>query len=62
MNRTQWLNHLRTIDRLRAQGLLNDKGRLKCIDSLIDQERKEWNAIEMKNAGIVVNKNQSKEE
>ena len=57
MNRKQWLNHLRVIDFLREKGLLNKEGRLKCIDSLIDQERKEWDEIEMENAGIVKRKN-----
>ncbi len=56
MNRKQWLNHLRTIDRLREKGLLNDQGRLKCIDTLIDHERKEWDEIEMKNAGLIPKK------
>ena len=56
MNRKQWLDHLRTIDRLREKGLLNDQGRLKCIDALIDHERKEWDEIEMKNAGLIPKK------
>ena len=53
MNRTQWLNHLRTIDRLREKGLLNSEGRLKCIDALIDAERKEWDKIDMENMGLI---------
>ena len=56
MTRTQWLNHLRTIDRLREQGLLNEEGRLKCIDTLIDQERREWDQIDMENAGLIEKK------
>ena len=53
MNRAQWLNHLRTIDRMREKGLLDERGALKCIDTLIDSERKEWDEIEMENAGLV---------
>ena len=53
MKRAQWLNHLRTIDRLREKGLLDDRGRLKCIDALIDAERKEWDKIDMENAGLI---------
>ena len=56
MNRKQWLDHLRTIDRLREKGLLNNEGRLKCIDALIDHERREWDQIEMENAGLVKRK------
>ena len=53
MNRKQWIDHLRTIDRLRDQGLLNDQGRLRCIDTLIDAERREWDKIDMEHAGLI---------
>ena len=60
MTRTQWLNHLRTIDRLREKGLLNNEGRLKCIDTLIDAEREEWDKIDMENMGLIPKKETKK--
>ena len=47
MNRAQWLNHLRQVDRERDM-----KKALEKVDTLIDQELKEQEEVTMKRAGI----------
>ena len=61
MKREQWLNHLRVIDSLREKGLLNNEGRLKCIDTLIDAERREWDKIDEEHMGLRPKKAKDKE-
>ena len=47
MNRTQWLNHLRQVDRER-----DEKKKLEMVDKLIDREIKEQEQLTMERAGL----------
>ena len=47
MNRTQWLNHLRQVDRER-----DEKKKLEMVDKLIDEELEEQEKILMERAGL----------
>jgi hypothetical protein len=47
MNRTQWLNHLRQVDRER-----DEKKKLEMVDKLIDEELEENERVVMERAGV----------
>lgn len=52
MNRSQWIKYITIVDRISEVGQINHDQKVKIIDGLIEAERREWDQIELENAGI----------
>ena len=58
MNRSQWIKYITILDKMGELKQVNHDQKVKIIDGLIEAERKEWDQIELENAGLVkTNKN-----
>ena len=58
MNRSQWIKYITIVDKMSELKQISHDQKVKIIDGLIEAERKEWDQIELENAGLIkTNKN-----
>ena len=60
MNRAQWIRKIELLNKLEEMGEITSEIRTDVIENLIDEERKEWDQIDMEHAGIIVTKEDDK--
>ena len=53
MTRSQWIKYITIVDKMSELKQINHDQKVKIIDGLIEAERKEWNQIELENAGLI---------
>tara|TARA_B100000575_G_scaffold272018_1_gene253775 strand:+ start:153 stop:332 length:180 start_codon:yes stop_codon:yes gene_type:complete len=53
MNRSQWIKYITIVDKMSELKQISHDQKVKIIDGLIEAERKEWNQIELENAGLI---------
>ena len=52
MTRSQWIKYITIVDRISEVGQINHDQKVKIIHGLIEAERREWDQIELENAGL----------
>lgn len=53
MNRSQWIKYITIVDKMSELKQISHDQKVKIIDGLIEAERKEWDQIELENAGLI---------
>ncbi len=53
MNRSQWIKYITILDKMSELKQISHDQKVKIIDGLIEAERKEWDQIELENAGLI---------
>ena len=53
MNRSQWIKYITIVDKMSELKQISHDQKMKIIDGLIEAERKEWDQIELENAGLI---------
>ena len=53
MTRSQWIKYITIVDKMSELKQISHDQKMKIIDGLIEAERKEWDQIELENAGLI---------